>query len=410
MSSNEGEQLRRLTGSVGRDKDYAVRMDLYGGIRQVRWTFQEMKSIALAIHECADRAGIEPGHTYLDAQVIMHATMDADPGALVPESAPNYQDTTHLAHWSYWWAHYGMPTFRLSRSLASALLLTDCTSLRGRDLQIPFPAILVAIPDNPPLLEMSEVADGKETNRVPVRFIHWHRLKTVRNEADRLYVQQLFEEFRYLERRGMQRAAHEARAKWIATMQLKQTSWMSIVELVADGNPIMTNTRSPWPADDAPLEVWLEAPDKLQDTPGSEPMTDLDKQAMRAAFRLLANLTLYLQEQHGKQGGKRAPYVPRPTQIGKAGFPKIWEMGRELKMPAALQKAARDFSHRREGGRAARGWRVQKRFTVRGHWRAQAHGPRWSLRKRIWIAPFWKGPRTIDEALARLYAADVLGE
>lgn len=31
-------------------------------------------------------------------------------------------------------------------------------------------------------------------------------------------------------------------------------------------------------------------------------------------------------------------------------------------------------------------------FLVRGHWRQQAHGPGHSLRKPIWIEPFWKGP------------------
>ncbi len=36
--------------------------------------------------------------------------------------------------------------------------------------------------------------------------------------------------------------------------------------------------------------------------------------------------------------------------------------------------------------------RVYKiRWIVRGHWRNQPHGPGSMLRKRIWIAPFWKG-------------------
>ncbi len=30
-------------------------------------------------------------------------------------------------------------------------------------------------------------------------------------------------------------------------------------------------------------------------------------------------------------------------------------------------------------------------FLVRGHWRNQAHGPKQSLRKTIWVQPFWKG-------------------
>lgn len=33
----------------------------------------------------------------------------------------------------------------------------------------------------------------------------------------------------------------------------------------------------------------------------------------------------------------------------------------------------------------------QVRFSVRGHWRQQPHGPQNSLRKLLWIQPFWKG-------------------
>lgn len=29
---------------------------------------------------------------------------------------------------------------------------------------------------------------------------------------------------------------------------------------------------------------------------------------------------------------------------------------------------------------------------VRGHWRQQAHGPKWSLHKTLWIEPHWRGP------------------
>ena len=37
-------------------------------------------------------------------------------------------------------------------------------------------------------------------------------------------------------------------------------------------------------------------------------------------------------------------------------------------------------------------WKVSVRYTVRGHFRNQAHGPSRALRKRIWLAPYWKGP------------------
>ncbi len=56
-------------------------------------------------------------------------------------------------------------------------------------------------------------------------------------------------------------------------------------------------------------------------------------------------------------------------------------------------------------------WSGEKRsgpkvqFVVRGHWREQAYGPNLSLRKRIWIKPFWKGPEE-SRVLLRKYAAD----
>lgn len=46
-------------------------------------------------------------------------------------------------------------------------------------------------------------------------------------------------------------------------------------------------------------------------------------------------------------------------------------------------------------GESTRQW--QARWVVRGHWRWQAYGPRWSERRRQWVAPHIKGPD--DKAL-----------
>lgn len=48
------------------------------------------------------------------------------------------------------------------------------------------------------------------------------------------------------------------------------------------------------------------------------------------------------------------------------------------------------------------GRKLTKRFRVRGHWRNQPCGPRWSERKHIFVAPHWKGP-TFAELLERNY-------
>lgn len=37
-------------------------------------------------------------------------------------------------------------------------------------------------------------------------------------------------------------------------------------------------------------------------------------------------------------------------------------------------------------------WKLTKRVPVTGHFKAQPHGPANSLRKTVWIRPYWKGP------------------
>jgi hypothetical protein len=36
--------------------------------------------------------------------------------------------------------------------------------------------------------------------------------------------------------------------------------------------------------------------------------------------------------------------------------------------------------------------KIDKRFMVRGHWKQQACGEKWSQHKKVWIFPFYKGP------------------
>lgn len=48
-------------------------------------------------------------------------------------------------------------------------------------------------------------------------------------------------------------------------------------------------------------------------------------------------------------------------------------------------------------------WKLMQKFMVRGHWRNQVHGVGRALRRRQWIAPFYKGPENVAEALSRTY-------
>ncbi len=48
---------------------------------------------------------------------------------------------------------------------------------------------------------------------------------------------------------------------------------------------------------------------------------------------------------------------------------------------------------------------IDARFTVRGHWTNQAYGKGRSLRRRIWIKPYWKGPE-LSEIVSKKYKVD----
>ncbi len=43
--------------------------------------------------------------------------------------------------------------------------------------------------------------------------------------------------------------------------------------------------------------------------------------------------------------------------------------------------------------KGGKGWKLACQFLVRGHPKNQAYGPNMQLRKRIWVQPFWKGPK-----------------
>jgi hypothetical protein len=78
----------------------------------------------------------------------------------------------------------------------------------------------------------------------------------------------------------------------------------------------------------------------------------------------------------------------------KGGAPDLTQVRFMLSAPIEID--LRDDLRRflRGERKRAGGGHISVQFLVRGHWKNQVHGPKRSLRKRIWIKPFWKG----DEA------------
>lgn len=82
----------------------------------------------------------------------------------------------------------------------------------------------------------------------------------------------------------------------------------------------------------------------------------------------------------------------------RPAHPAVAAIAKKAKIPKAQQKVTVVELRRREvvrdpdadGGARAVEW--SHRWLVRGFWRWQTHGPAMSRKKRIWIAPYLKGP------------------
>jgi hypothetical protein len=88
----------------------------------------------------------------------------------------------------------------------------------------------------------------------------------------------------------------------------------------------------------------------------------------------------------------------RRARVADGATPRLWDVGRTIQIHPHLVRAAR-------GGAREIAFRLKYQHIVRGHYREQPHGPRRSERKRIWIAPFWKGPEDVA-ALVHTYQLD----
>lgn len=78
---------------------------------------------------------------------------------------------------------------------------------------------------------------------------------------------------------------------------------------------------------------------------------------------------------------KPAPKVRRAEARAGRGSPTVRVVD--------LRRHHRPATEERE---TSGGWKVSVRFMVRGHWKNQAYGPQRSLRKKLYISPFIKGP------------------
>jgi hypothetical protein len=120
---------------------------------------------------------------------------------------------------------------------------------------------------------------------------------------------------------------------------------------------------------------------------------DQSRRLMVMAKRLVAGLLLSLQ--HEPNFKAREVEAKPPSKKHREGEPahRIVNVGRPLTVDCrdAVRRYIEEGKGKRKGGHGAYSPPTVQ-VLVRGHWRQQPHGPRSSLRKRIWLEPFWRGP------------------
>jgi hypothetical protein len=135
--------------------------------------------------------------------------------------------------------------------------------------------------------------------------------------------------------------------------------------------------------------------DSFDDLPGD--LADEDQRAAHTVRQIVFCALAYVGAVQSSMERRDAAPRKRSAHVAERA-PCLWSVGRTIQIHPDLVRAAR-------GGAREISFRIKHRHIVRGHYREQPHGPRRSERKRIWIAPFWKGP-TDGAALVHTYQID----
>ncbi len=256
------------------------------------------------------------------------------------------------------WAEIGCPAFVLSHGLTASLLLTDPMPRPPEEFKLPFEAVQVILPTEMPLDFTIQGETTKASGLGAVWFPGWEN-------GDQLK--------RYKASRDPRKAAEE-----LAVADVGNLLYSDIQS--TDGHVFHFTDPMKLVADDD----WLAGRSSECNEPG-------DKEAMALKNRLLLNLFDYIECDHGQ-----AEMALAMRQNFKRE--RTIHLGRDIHLPSP-GKFLRSLSNERL-------WSIEHRYMVRGHWRMQPHGPDRSLRKRIWILPFWKGPADAQAAIDRNYRTE----
>ncbi len=249
------------------------------------------------------------------------------------------------------WAACGFPTVRIGHGAACGLMATNGNSEDLSEMvRAPWPAFAVRLPEK--LIWFPDGVGGSQP-------------------ASTLFVCEF---------------VFQSERLWVYNVGDENDSiiWSS---------PTLAKSMWEYNADD-----WLYSKSKS----GTEAEAEGTLRSSTLVRRLIAGICLQLSSPEDKEGariGKPASVRNRNRMPGELPATDNYEVRLSVKIDERVVAATREYA--RHGGRSPT---VQS--LVRGHWKKQAHGPERSLRKMIYVAPFWRGP--IDAPISMRVAGKLI--
>lgn len=137
---------------------------------------------------------------------------------------------------------------------------------------------------------------------------------------------------------------------------------------------------------------------------GDQCRLELTRKTAQLLLRLLENLLVWMD--CSGTTPERVHHIPRKKRKSARnhGWPTVWLVGDKVKLSKELMSSAKDYALGKVSSKTGPDWELRMQHVVRGHWKLQCHGPGRTLRKRIWVEPYMRGPEG-DVAWSHVYEA-----
>ena len=285
----------------------------------------------------------------------------------------------YLGRWCLKWARHGYNTFELSPDFVAAMLLTDHREVDVATVRLPFHGLLLLIPDG-----FVQSAEGNHVTKIHITEVSTRDIAQLRvagkieDAIGDLTVDQQREVLTTVRNVTLAEAAlrpptaHKLTDELVNTDPIK-TDLDHLAIMASDGVHMLHTTIR------REHLTW----DNLEDVPDLIEH-ETDREALRVIWRIVFGAFAYVQAVENAvvrrpvQKNQKRTFNPNP-QV------RYHDVGRTIKLDPKLVTAAR-------AGSREIALQIKHRFIVRGHYRNQVHGVGRADRKRIWIAPFFKGP------------------